>query len=400
MLTDGRWLLDGRFEARTMYVAGGLFVDSAAAGHVTSSIDLGGRFVVPPFAEAHNHNIEASPRLDSLLARYLSDGIFYVENPNVLPRARAALLGKVNVPQGVDVLFANGGLTGTGGHPMDLARRNVARGIWRDSDTEGAFFWAIDSIADLVRKWPAILSQHPDFIKLYLLHSEEYQRRKADDAFLGWRGLDPAVVSSVVTRAHTAGLRVAAHVETAHDFDVAIAAGVDQIAHTPGFRGERGQLPDPAAYRITRESAMKASRQGTTVVTTLAGIAGVDLHGPDSSRRKAFDALHRANLTTLKDAGVQVLLGSDNYSGDGKDEAAYLQSLGVFSNAELLVLWTETTPRAIFPARRIGILQPGYEASFLVLSCDPVQHFQCVDSLTIRYKSGAPVGETRGAASR
>jgi predicted amidohydrolase YtcJ len=40
-------------------------------------------------------------------------------------------------------------------------------------------------------------------------------------------------------------------------------------------------------------------------------------------------------------------------------------------SAALLRIWSETTPRAIFPNRQIGRLAPGYEASFLVVDEDP-----------------------------
>ena len=34
-------------------------------------------------------------------------------------------------------------------------------------------------------------------------------------------------------------------------------------------------------------------------------------------------------------------------------------------------MWSEATPRAIFPARRVGCLADGCEASLLVLAGDP-----------------------------
>ena len=157
-LVNGQWLLGGRFVSVTRYAVGSTLRDHYAA-RPDSTLDLHGGFVVPPFGEAHNHNIEASSRVDALIARYLRDGVFYVENPNVLPRNRAALAGKVNVPTGVDVIFANGGLTGSGGHPIEIVRRNSARGIWTAADGEGEFYWVVDNSADLARKWPAILAQ-------------------------------------------------------------------------------------------------------------------------------------------------------------------------------------------------------------------------------------------------
>lgn len=387
-LVNGHWLVHGRFVARTRYVAAGVLRERIR-GRPDSTIDLAGGFVIPPFGEAHNHNIESSSRLDGVIARYLSDGVFYVENPSVLPRGRPDMAKRVNVPAGVDAIFANGGLTGPGGHPIEIVRRNVTRGIWTEADGEGAFYWVIADSEDLARKWPALLAQRPDFIKVFLLYSDEYERRKNDSTTFGWRGLNPALLPDVVRRAHAASLRVAAHIETAADFRAAVAAGVDQVAHMPGFRGdEHVQLPDPAPYALADSDARAAARRGVVVVTTLGGAGELDPAGPDSLTRRALDALNRRNLVTLQRAGVRLALGSDSYRDDSKAEAKYLHSLGVFTDSALVQLWSSDTPRAIFPGRRIGRLEAGDEASFLVLDCDPLRHFACTDSIRLRAKDG------------
>ena len=390
---NGYWLMQGRFVARTRYVADGVLRDRIR-GKPDTTIDLRGGFVIPPFGEAHNHNIESSSRIDGVIARYLNDGVFYVENPNVLPRGRSALAGKVNVPTGVDVVFANGGLTAPGGHPLEIVRRNIARGSWTAADGEGAFYWEIADADDIARKWPAIIAQRPDFIKVYLLYSDEYERRKSDTTAFGWRGLDPALLPEIVRRAHASSLRVAAHIENAADFRAAVAAGVDQVAHMPGFRGdERMRLADPAPYTLADSDAEVAARRGVVVVTTLGGAAELDPMGPDSLTRRALDALNRRNLTTLRRAGVHLALGSDSYRDDSRAEAQYLHTLGVFSDSALVQLWSSDTPRAIFPGRRIGALNAGDEASFLVLACDPFREFACTDSIRLRAKDGRVLGE-------
>ncbi|HYW49686.1 MAG TPA: amidohydrolase family protein [Gemmatimonadaceae bacterium] len=385
---NGRWLTDGRFVPMSRRVLAGT-LQTGAALPSDSTVDLAGAFVVAPFGEAHNHNIEASSRVDATIARYLRDGVFYVQNPSILPRNRDALTGKVNVPTGVDATFSNGGLTGTGGHPIAIVQRNLARGSWTAADAEGGFFWTIDDGQDLERKWPAIVALRPDFIKVFVLYSDEHARRRTDSTTVGWRGMDPALLPEVVRRAHAARLRVAAHIETAADFRVAIAAGVDQLAHMPGFRGdERVQLRDPAPYMLTDADAREAARRGVVVVTTLGGAAELDPAGADSLTRRALDALHRRNLATLQRAGVRLALGSDSYADDSKGEARYLHSLGVFSDSALVQLWSHDTPRAIFPRRRIGRLAAGDEASFLALACNPFERFACTDSIRLRVKDG------------
>ncbi len=69
-------------------------------------------------------------------------------------------------------------------------------------------------------------------------------------------------------------------------------------------------------------------------------------------------------------------------------EAMYLSSLGVYDNAELVRMWSEETSRAIFPRRRIGRLENGYESSFLVLEDDPLMDFSNVKRIKLRVKQG------------
>jgi hypothetical protein len=389
-LRDARWLDTNGFQPGTRYVVAGRLTHQRPA-HVDSVIDLAGRWIVPPFGEAHNHNVDYTTprRTDSLLARYLHDGVFYVKNPGSLPRGRDSLVGRVNVPGAIDVTFANGLLTATGGHPSGLYQRNLARGAMTAADGDGGFLWIIDSLPDLERKWPRILAGHPDFIKIVLVHSEEFARRRNDSAFFNWRGMDPALVPAVVERAHAAGLRVSAHVDTRGDFHNALVGGVDDIVHIPGFRGdERTALTDTAPYEVTEADARLAASRGVVVTTTLGGALGFDPHGADSLRRRQFDALATRNLRVLRAAGVRLALGSDAYRDDSVLEAEYLATLGVFTPLELLRLWSEATPRAIFPRRRVGCLSDGCDASFLALATDPSNDFGSMRRIALRMKDG------------
>ena len=390
-LINGKWFNGVAFSEETMYMSRGVFT-GAPMQKPDSVIDLHGGYVVPPFAEAHNHNIDASSpeTAKTLVAKYMKDGVFYGQNPSNVLRARRGLVAFINVPAGLDATFSNAGLTGPGGHPMGLYLRNLSRGGMSLSDTNSTegFIWIIRDQADLARKWPSILAGKPDFIKVMMLYSDEYEKRLNDTTFFNWRGIDPKLVPEIVKRAHGAGLRVMAHVETAADFRNALRAGVDQIGHTPGFRGnEQRKLPSLVPYEISDEDADRAARQKTYVVTTLGGIAEPQ-NGVDSVMRRRADSLFTRNLRMLKKHGVRVIVGSDSYRNTSVPEAVYLASLGVYGNAELLRLWSETTPQAIFPNRRIGRLAPGYEASFLVLGQDPIADFSNVKSISLRVKQG------------
>ena len=384
---NGRWF-DGRgFVERKMYSQYGVFVREPSAAP-DSVVDLEGRWVVPPYAEAHNHNVEAGPGFEERVRRYLAHGVFYVKNPDVLPSHVVPIRDQVNRPGSIDVSFAFGGITAPGGHPIGVVRRNVERGVWSRDAGEGAFYYAVGDSSDLAVKWPALLAHRPDFVKTYLLYSEEYERRAADPAYVGLRGLDPHLLPLIVQRAHAAGLRVTTHVETAADFRHALDAGVDEIAHLPGFRGnEEHRFPEPEIFLLDEPDARRAAGQGTVVVTTLGDFAG---SAPDSVV-EAARGVFRHNLRLLHRHGVKLAMGSDSYGSVGVSEAMQLHELGVFTNRELLKAWVETTPATIFPHRKIGRLATGYEASFLVLADDPLDHFAATREIVLRVHRGVPL---------
>jgi hypothetical protein len=392
-LRNGYWF-DGRgFVADTRYAVYGAITERRPEP-VDSVIDLQGGYVVPAFGEAHNHNAVVSDT--GVAGRYLRAGIFYVKNPNSLTRDRVAARGRFNTPRSIDVVFANGGLTGPGGHPVDLARRNIARGAWTPEMGEGDFYHVIASRADLDAKWPAIIAAEPDFIKTYLLFSEDYARRLSDTTTYGWRGLDPALLPEIVRRAHGAGKRVSTHVETAADFRTAVAAGVDEINHLPGFRPEGNTIAGYgrlARYELTAADARAARARDVTVVTTVSEVlelldAAIRTGGDDAPLAQRARAMIVRNLRLLRDAGVNVVIGSDRYRTTSAPEALGLRTTGVYDDTTLLRMWSVATPRAIFPERKLGVLDDGYEASLIVLAGNPLADFGNVARITLRMKDG------------
>jgi imidazolonepropionase-like amidohydrolase len=46
------------------------------------------------------------------------------------------------------------------------------------------------------------------------------------------------------------------------------------------------------------------------------------------------------------------------------------------------------TPRIIFPGRKIGALQEGYEASFLAPGGNPIEDLNNVNNIRLRFRQG------------
>jgi hypothetical protein len=307
-----------------------------------------------------------------------------------LPNVKTSLSGKINIPTSIDVTFANGGLTVSGGHPLGVVRRNLERGANPKDWAEGGFYFIIDNLADLDCKWEKVLLGKPDFIKTYLQYSEEYAKRREDNAYFDWRGINPALLPEIVRRAHRAGLRVATHVETATDFHNALSAGVDEINHTPGFRPEKGDWKkyDASRFKISEPDARLAARNRVVVVTTL--VSAID-HALEKKEGEPFNEIRELlvqNLQLLKNHNVHIAIGSDSYRQTSLVEALNLHKLGAFDNRTLLKMWCETTATAIFPQRKIGRLKNGYEASFLVLIANPLEDFANVQKIDRRFKQG------------
>lgn len=379
---NGRWFDGNAFVPKTVYSVNGV-VRTSHAGKVDETFDLTGRYVVPPFAEAHNHHFQEGMDYRAQIRDHLARGIFYAKNANSIPRLTDPVRPHLNSPESVDVLFSGGGLTAPGGHPVQiydfLAGRNLLPGMSK-ADVNGQAYFVIDSEKELEAAWPSVRAGHPDFIKAYLEHSEEYEARKGDPKFYGKRGLSPALLGKVVRRAHGDGLRVAVHVNTAADFREAVRAGADEIAHLP-------------LERVSPEDAKQAAAAKVVVVTTTLS------HRP-AGHVKDLDDVHRHNLRLLRAAGVTLAVGTDDNNRTAVDEAENLHRLGVFDRLTLLKLWVEETPKSIFPARRIGALGDGYEASFIALDGNPLEDFAAVRRVAFRFKQGRPIRPTNPDTSR
>jgi imidazolonepropionase-like amidohydrolase len=228
----------------------------------------------------------------------------------------------------------------------------------------------------------------PAFVKIFLLKSEEFAKRKDDPKYLYQRGLDPSLVPEIVRLAHTAGLRVSAHVETAGDFHNALAGGVDDIAHLPGIGFDPVLGKD--RFLISEADARLAAERRVTIVTTLRW-----LEKEYSEKKEMAEQLKKEvivpNLRLLKKHHVKILVGSDQFRETPLPETLFLAKLGVFTNLEILKMACEDTPRAMFADRRIGLLRDGYEASFLVLDRDPLADLTNLKSIQRRYKQGLPL---------
>ena len=393
---NGLWFDGKGFKPQTFYSVNATLTRKKPS-QVADIIDLKGGFVVPPFGDAHCHHLSDKYGLKELIKTYQEDGVFYAQTLCNPAKSGLEVRPLLNLPNSVDVVQAQACFTGNNSHPMETYE-SLALGLYSYAQVvankekirasrlqENNSYFIVDTEADLNAKWEKYLATKPQILKVILLHSENYAKRKAETGDGG--GIDPALLPKIVSRAHKSGLRVAAHVDSEYDYHAALVAGVDVMAHLPGYFYAENEKDED--FALTDFDIAQSKKRGVVVIPTSNRIDLMDGGGGGSLEQRAkAKRLAIINLKRLKEAGVKIAIGTDLYGKDSKMEAFYLRDMRVFSNLELLRAWCTDTPQSIFPKRRIGLLKEGYEASFLVLTENPIVNFDATEKISVRFKGG------------
>src|SRR5579871_2949220 len=74
---NGQWFDGKRFVPGSFYAVNGLLTHRRPRV-VDEVIDLQQGYVVPPYGDAHTHNLDSPYNIDQQVKMYLKDGVFYV----------------------------------------------------------------------------------------------------------------------------------------------------------------------------------------------------------------------------------------------------------------------------------------------------------------------------------
>lgn len=130
-----------------------------------------------------------------------------------------------------------------------------------------------------------------------------------------------------------------------------------------------------------------------TVIPTfnLDGTKTYDSNGAETIHAENYKASITYKVKILRQlvkAKVPLALGADSYGSTVRPEIDALVKNEVFSNQELLDIYSRSTPQSIFPDRKIGEIREGYEASFLVLNQNPIKQIQAIKEIEMKVKEG------------
>ncbi|MEJ6004535.1 hypothetical protein WG899_03175 [Paucibacter sp. AS339] len=383
-LKNAQWFDGKGFRKGTLYVKDGKFTQQKIP-KPQRRMDLQGQFLLPPLAEAHNHNLQNAWAWGRYANNYLRDGVFYAAMQCGEPKGVAAARALAGQAAGPDVLFTSACITSSDGMPLaQLLAEEPAPGSPKPKleDFADKALLIIDTPEQLNQKWNLVGPRKTDLVKVMISRSESPELR-AEPKQQGRLGLRPELVPAIAKRSHHDGLRLIAHVDTAADFALAVQSGADWLAHLPGYVFHDGVNPE--AYRISPEAAAEASKRKTAVIT--ATVSSTLFRMPVETQA-AVRRLQVDNLQTLKAAGTPLLLGSDLFNGTALAELRHLDGLGVLDRASLLRIASIDTPHALFPKRRLACFEAGCEASFLLLAANPLQDLEALSRIQLRVKQG------------
>jgi imidazolonepropionase-like amidohydrolase len=369
---NGNWLENDKFVQRTVLVKDGVIVGDNAQ-RADKTVDLRQAYVIPALAEAHNHNLQNCYLLPQMLKAYASSGILYSAQLFATDPQLEKCGYEFESQRAPSVAFARIGVTSLTGHPIGIARQGAkSAGVEMSfaEITDGMLI--ADTVEDFAQQWPAMKVRPTDFVKVVLIDAANSKRNAKLPALDGFNGITADVLDAVVRAAKAAQLPVVAHVDTAADFHLAAKAGVDTIAHLPGYRVAAGHSIDD--YRLSEAAVQAAAEKGVHVIPTVA--ASHYFAGSDPAKARTLASNYEQNLRLLQKHRVRILTGSDRFEGSVIDEILALEKTGLFTRSELLNMSAVATAKWIFPKRRVGCLVQGCEASFSVYGKNPLDDLQ------------------------
>jgi imidazolonepropionase-like amidohydrolase len=244
----------------------------------------------------------------------------------------------------------------------------------------------------------AVAKLRPDWIKI-----------RVDDNLGTTEKMRPDVYRAVIARAHEHQLRVAAHIFYLADAKDLLRAGVDYLAHSVRDAPVDREMVDLMKARnvclcptLMREVStfVYESRPSffddpffkrdadPNVIAALqdpSRMAGVAASTSAQQYKRALDVA-RANVKTLHDAGIRLAAGTD--TGPPARFQGYFEHLELeemvksgLTPAQTIASATGVAAQCLGLDERVGTLQPGRSADFLVLTKNPLNDIR--DTRTI-----------------
>ncbi len=359
IVTDGR--ITAINDAAAPIPAGATVIDQSSRtllpGLIDTHVHLGGGPDKPFWNEAIETNERTVANGLANARITLKAGFTTVRELGAAPQAAFAVRDAINegLFPGPRIIAAGTAISIIGGHgDVSGYRPEVNAALSGNNTCTGA-----DQCAARVREFSRGGS---DVIKITATGGVLSQQGRG----LGQHFSDAEMVS-IVSTAHTLGLKVAAHAHGARGIEAASRAGVDSIEH--------GTFADDAAVKV-----MVANK--TWYVPTLMALVGIEdrlgkgIYTPTVEKKvRETLAIRGKALAAAVKAGVRIAYGTDSAvyeHGRNGEEAGQMVKYGGMTPRAVLVSATSGAAELLGLSNETGTLAPGKAADIIAVDGDPL----------------------------
>lgn len=315
--------------------------------------DAAGGTALPGLIDSHVHLTNLAEQRPEAANAWLRAGVTTVVGmgTSLEPAELRRLLGEAPAPA-PRVLSAGGILTAPGGYPF-AGPESSAR--------------EVEDQADLERALTELLAESgADHLKVAI--ERGFTQDWSDD---GWPALSPKFLGVITRRAHARGLRVSAHLTQAEEFAVAVAAGIDNIAHAPIEELSDAALTEAAGRDVVLVTSASIWRETPTELATVL-----------------------RNLRRFLELGGRIALGTDapafQTPGLPLTEIRLLAEGGL-TPTQILTAATRSAAFAFGLENELGAIAPGFLADLVVVRGDPTRELESLLRVELILKAGVPV---------
>jgi imidazolonepropionase-like amidohydrolase len=390
LFIDGVRVFDGRavHGECSVLVRDGFVVDvGGRAGSAVERLDGRGLTLLPGLIDAHTHVYPG--QLEQALAFGVTTELDMFADPLVVASLKRQAAASMSL---ADVRSAGTGATAPGGHPCQLA----SIGAYPAFPTVGG---PADAEAFVAQRQ----AEGSDYLKVFV----------EPGGVLGTAmpALDAATVTALVAAGHRAGLLVVAHATDRVSAELALASGVDGLAHvvldeppSPDMLarvGERGLFAIPTLAVLEAicgrflPSTLLSDDRVAPYLSPLARMMLENAAWPEPTGWRPDFGVALAWVAALRGAGATILAGTDAGSPGAVHGASLHRELGLLVEAGLSPVEALTAataaPAEVFGLSDRGRIAAGLIADLLLVRGDPTTDIKATSDIVAVWRGGVRV---------